>query len=100
MTYELAKKLKDAGFPYRKSLFAGLTDESYLDSKGETINIPSLFELIKACGDNFSWLKKSYQADGFGKWCAGHIQTMYEPFWGDTPEEAIANLWLELQKHA
>ena len=96
MRYELAKKLKDAGFPYKKSLFGGLTEESYLDEKGNTYNQPTLSELIEACGDSFGSLGVNGQGINNKKWhCFGKNRLIE---FGKTPEEAVANLWLELNK--
>lgn len=95
MNYELAKKLKDAGF---------LQDE---DGEGEMINaiddgsikwayVPTLSELIEAFGEDFFTLEK--MADF---WLASAMDEPLEPLFvqGKTPEEAVAKLWLKLKKH-
>lgn len=116
ITYELAKKLKDAGFV--ATLKFG---NYYYDKNGEFKNwafpedrepsyeqgdwcIPTLPELIEACGD-----KISLHHDGT-MWSAGKIGEIIDNgllFWNvrfsravlsETPEEAVANLWLELNK--
>lgn len=89
--YELAKQLKDAGWESvsGKPLF--------LDNE---IFEPKLSELIEACdklvgdedvvflqGHNDYWFSVD-GVDGFGMH-AGH---------GSTPEEAVARLWIELNK--
>lgn len=101
MEYELAKKLKDAGFPQR-----GKSHEWCIENSQEllinpisiilndAVSIPTLSELIEECGDKMFHLGCSFTSDskeweartpfGFGK--------------GSTPEEAVANLWLELNK--
>ncbi len=100
MKKELAKKLKDAGFKQTGTGFLGATTNGY----GSTINayIPTLSELIKACGDGFLNLYRSYgggmagsnkDATHFG--ASGNDGIIYT---GLTPEEAVANLWLELNK--
>lgn len=77
ISYETAVKLWKAGFPL------GYYGESEKDSE-----VPTLSELIEACGDrffslcNFSGL---YQAMGEGKSQSG-----------PSPEEAVANLYLSL----
>lgn len=95
MTYELAKKLKDAGFPQE----AGENGNRVLsDSEGENEAIvPTLEELIEACGPEFRWLKNKKTF-----WFAqqrqhpnvlGDMKTA-----GKTPSEAVARLWLALNK--
>jgi len=99
VTYELAKKLKDAGFPQRE-----LTVGNHIDKYYE----PTLSELIKACGDDFDLLREP-----FGNPEDNHFDVFYRAFskrsdlWspiyvdvqgeGSTPEEAVAKLWLALQ---
>ena len=94
MNYELAKELKDAGFPQEEQ------NESMNIGEG-TYNgmarFPILSELIEACGDNFESLSK--QVEG---WVATSIRYPYIiniSFMAvDSPEEAVARLWLRLKK--
>lgn len=123
MNYELAKKLKDAGFPQGESLDAVLVQgtamaylreskpddellERYQDAleklkalyedDEEYVYVPSLSELINACEKDFITLTR---LDG-GTWMArgGNANfpegSCYQE--GSTPEEAVANLWLAL----
>lgn len=90
MNYDLAQQLKDAGFPVQNSGW----DEGF----EEKLKLPTLSELIAACGERFCLFLKGTT------WIAG-ISTE-EPSWypeaseeGDTPEEAVARLWLALNKH-
>lgn len=102
MNYELAKQLKDAGFSqhrvgahyspdgggYLIYDWAGLSDVD--------IAIPTLSELIEACGENFSSLihRAVY-------WSAKAVLNGNDDgIWvdGSTPEEAVAKLWLALNK--
>lgn len=113
MTYKLAKKLKDAGFPQK--LTRGNSD-AYLPGKegiqtvieilkedSEYIKIPSLSELIEACGDRFMSLES--QMNESGEWKA-KCTTMFRDgialhdnfVYGATPSEAVSNLWLELNR--
>lgn len=86
MNDELAKKLKDAGFPHI----------------GETTTyFPTLEELIEACRvglysleqfcDKKGWLAKPFPdyADELGLDSGLEVE-------GKTPTEAVANLWLKL----
>jgi hypothetical protein len=96
MTYELAKQLKDAGFPLKTTNF------EYKEMVTEAFKIndlwylfPTLSELIEACGDGYFCL------EGRGRWIAecphSTLRTLIQGE-GSTPEEAVANLWLELNK--
>lgn len=78
MTYETAKKLKDAGFPIIEYADKPIQEKNYMivHLKGggyDKLFIPTLSELIKACP-----------------------KSLKHPYEGSTPEEAVANLWLEL----
>jgi hypothetical protein len=126
MTYELCKKLKDAGFPqifdegtgfYEKdggSLFyVGNCDNSlYTSGCGccassyePDVRAPTLLELINACGDGIIALQKEMSEHNGGyEWCAVQEWEAYYPpsvsvgSYGGTPEEAVANLWLALNE--
>ncbi len=113
MNYELALQLKNAGFPQPKndSKWSGI----YLGPDGTSVTIgwyaqmkdktdayiPTLEELIEACGDKFSELRSQNRPDG--KWRAyahvGHDEASGQERQrglGSTPTEAVANLWLVL----
>ena len=111
MNYELAKKLKEAGFPQVRHY--GIND--YLseplphgdDDKNDFIAIPTLSELIEACpkfldkkdivwGGRFTlfaeekgWVATYRDRAGDSVGNSGE---------GDYPEEAVANLYLALHK--
>ncbi len=90
MNYELAKKLKDAGFPE-------VTNHPNLCGNGfktQDVYHPSLSELIEACGDSFGICEK---AKGMNQWKAQSAGTFVKVI-ANTAEEAVANLWLELNK--
>lgn len=96
MNYELAKKLKDAGFPFKHySHIPHFYDEiSSFTKNEETVPRPVLSELVEACGDEFISLGRR---KGFatGEWGA-HAKDKHGL--GATPEEAVANLWLALRR--
>lgn len=104
MNYELAKKLKEAGFPQRFSVMEGY----YYEMSGQTlptVKNPTLSELIEACGEDFTMLskdKKIWYAHGITSRAYepnGDIEDEYmDTFDGRTPEEAVAKLWLALNK--
>ncbi len=85
MNYELAKQLKEAGFRWMEG-----------DSQYEYR--PCLSELIEACGDKLECVvqinSKKWQCNGF----TINKDTMFPCTFGSTPEEAVANLWLGLNK--
>jgi hypothetical protein len=97
MTYELAKELKEAGFPYKHG---GAVVHTAACERRETfmcdaIYAPSIEEPIDACGEQFRIMGKSLEwyANGFkhpDNYTAG----------GSTSAEAVARLWLTLNKKA
>ncbi len=105
MEYELAKKLKNAGFPqfmnmgeYHYGNTIGQIDQNCWrlqkvddDTAMEWVKIPTLSELIEACGEEFNNMFHIEK-----KWRCCSFQD--EDVMGNTPEEAVANLWLELNK--
>jgi hypothetical protein len=90
MNYELAKELKDAGWPQDKLPVGGYSREPCY--------IPTLEELIEACGGKFHSLARADK-----EWWASEL---LEPFadkfplrvGGSTPTEAVARLWLALNE--
>ena len=111
MNYKLAKQLKDAGFPFKKVEYATDYDEDgignccYCESKtfGSGSNaylIPTLEELIEACGDIEFELTGGFgdgwwacNGDGSDKDRHGFILCNAK-----TPTEAVAKLWLKINK--
>jgi hypothetical protein len=91
ITYELAKKLKDAGFP--QSELASAQQKAGYDY----VSMPTLSTLIEACGENFGalgrepnrWLACGYVSER-GEWKNVHA--------GESPEEAVARLWLSINQ--
>lgn len=98
MKYELAKKLKDAGFP----MDYNLDSFSEFDKRTANISIP-LEELIEACGKYFQGLRKSrLHKHWTATWRNGFAKSkrvkegVYRS--GETAIEAVANLWLALNE--
>ena len=92
MNYELAKELKDAGFPHTRMNRAAIR----IDEIGGDWISPTLSELIEACGSGFKLLNRQSYAtkpdiyfasdatgDKFGK--------------ANNPEEAVSRLFIRLQ---
>ena len=128
MNYELAKKLKDAGYS-QDGEGETLEDmyvcehhqkthgyESCCDCDGERLcsehkdgvydyaYAPTLSELIEACGESFYSLCRKKNG-GNNKWVAvDSFENVAYREWGsgikhfETAEEAVANLWLALNK--
>jgi hypothetical protein len=105
MNEELAKELKDAGFPMRP-----LDSHNYNDAwrdpipGGNWYYFPTLEELIEACGDDINAVIFSkpgkYWVGSAGK-LADSIVGLYGAEFlshGMNPTEAVARLWLALNK--
>jgi len=97
MNYELALQLKNAGFPkMRFTTFTATGSDEVILTEG-----PTLSELIEACGDRFDELTKIGHENP--RWSA-FAYSWEERVWGievgrgATKEEAVAKLWLALNK--
>lgn len=111
MNYELAKKLKEADFPYSESSYKTVYPEgmerprySYLSlipASDKGMRLPTLSELIEACALPLTYFSLEQHSND---WRAGFLSESYKKerkvnhCRGRTPEEAVANLWLELNK--
>lgn len=97
MNIELAKKLKDAGFPQNHKYFMGECEKcgDIFELEQGTPCIPTLSELIETCGKGFKFLERLRKPDEEGSFWA---ESDNIGICGETPEEAVANLWLELNK--
>lgn len=106
INYELAKQLKDVGFPQRKygmliecihgAYFRHQDDCPEGCDSSNFVSYPNLNELIEACGDKFHGM---YKADD----CIAHGFNSDDVFddvyvHGQSFEEAVAKLWIELNK--
>jgi len=94
LTYETAKKLKDAGFPFRaKDIDTALAPGHPQDCSC----LPTLSELIEACGEDFfalmnssdGWVAQASRNRGTSRKFVGSVLS-------SNPEEAVAALWLSL----
>ena len=77
ISYELARKLKDTGFP--QSELARAQQQAGYDY----VSLPTLSTLIETCAEGFGALGRER-----GEWSNAHE--------GETPEDAVARLWLSL----
>lgn len=101
MNYELVKQLKDAGFPQDWSRFEDHDPELLIKnwdmySKGYS---PTLSELIEACGDEFKGILRNVVPGIIGeRWIVSNMdENLFTT--SSTPEEAVAKLWLVINKH-
>jgi hypothetical protein len=102
ITYELVKQLKEAGFVQRGNgwgLFegGGVINCNFIGDGTNAIYVPTLSELIEACGDETVVVKYWTSQIGGGMRvanaeCNGTCEV------GSTPEEAVAKLWIALNK--
>lgn len=109
MDYELTKKLKEAGFKFNDPIGVPVIETTALPPAGSFVlgedypRIPTLEELIEACGEEMWNLQRTNAFDGIKKstnWQAwngleGRASITRS---GKNPNEAVANLWLELNK--
>ena len=104
MDYKLAKKLKDNGFPQ-------IPQHEFVCKEGagedECVTKPRLSELIDACGDGFELESEYWDVELAQEVSSWHsLKAIKDPDddreyvhgYGRTPEEAVAKLWLELNK--
>lgn len=113
MNYGLAKKLRDAGFPQDGKNYTVTGGRRYAEgiNSDEFAYVPTLSELIEACGDILLYkLPKNNKWSGEkGVWVASDVKeylcadtyfidTSFDGHIGLTPEEAVARLWLALNK--
>jgi hypothetical protein len=106
VSFELAKRLKAAGFPQRftggsafneQGLAIRLVGEGQGMAKHTGVSIPTLNELIKACGEKFGGLENFLE----GTTNRFRAYTQFPDTlsgYADTPEEAVARLWLLLNR--
>lgn len=101
MNYELAKQLKEKGFPLKRieeCRYSVRSIERGIDGIYDYIEYPTLSELIEACGGYIRlWSDKSgwYVTKHNGK---KELQELLVIF-GFTHEEAVAKLWLKLHEN-
>lgn len=107
MNYELTKKLIDAKFPFRDLDFGHLVDFEKLNKQFPNaplealVKFPTLSELIEACVESDKY-EFRFELCDFDGWTAnmdvGGDEIIRAKGNYATPEEAVANLWLELKK--
>lgn len=109
MDYSLARSLKDAGFPQEPDGLGRWIDKfdqtysGFAPAEPEDAIIPTLSQLIEACGEKFLGLAKWDLDSGPEKVARWYASTRVKKntsdlCWGDAPEEAVGNLWLALNE--
>lgn len=93
MNYDLVKELQDRDFPYIYQAFPLFIT----DGGKEPARVPTLEELIDALGEEFDALFYHLTGTGY-KWRADASNRIGYSCSGDTHVEAVANLWLALNK--
>ncbi len=92
MDYELAKALKDAGFPQIGRGTRVPPPDMIVAHRDDFAYVPTLEQLIEACGEEFLSLTQRDNAD----WSSESVE--YRTLNAATPIEAVARLWLALNK--
>jgi hypothetical protein len=117
MTYELCEKLKEVGFPqnfrygYNRDVFyrgirtpfraiqeAKYEDGMLIEYMRECVIIPSLSELILACGEKFECLYRIVNQDLSIKYWKCHAFGFSDIPSGVDPEIAVANLFIKINE--
>ena len=106
--YKLAKQLKEAGFPQGGSgkwlSSIGVLKLEYAKEYDDAVYLPTLAELIEACGKPFVLhspksydVCEEYVCPSMTKWVAFR-QNPHTDAEGKSPEEAVAKLYIKLNK--
>ena len=98
MNYELAKRLKEAGYPFLQGEMWNCSPERFKELLID--HSPSLSQLIEACGGILLWGCKDHGYYASKQFCPTENKTLESVIEADAsgsaPEEAVANLWLAL----
>lgn len=111
--FGLAKELKEAGYPQEGenywiyALAVGgwkwleVTAVEWTESEcSDWVVAPTLSELVDACGDRFSDLVRQDNSVWWVATAVSRPAPYLKQGEGDTPEEAVARLWIALQDNA
>jgi hypothetical protein len=96
VNYELANELKEAGFIQTNAGSRVAPPDKVVVRREDFAYVPTLEELIEACGKDYFSLSGNP-----GEWIASFgAATRSQTNWieGSTPTEAVARLWLALNK--
>lgn len=100
LSYELCKQLRDAGFPQLYEQGEYFEDSNAPEGDTDGAYRPTLSELIDACMVNDGCFSLEYNHK---TWWAKHIASQGDLHTvktksGDTADQAVARLWLLLNK--
>jgi hypothetical protein len=112
ISYEFAKRLKDAGFPQDPTVKIDDNCTCDFHQSSESVTVPTLSELIAACGGKISMFWCEYAGvyvaieRGLGgeEWIPGYLDedrgenSFPMVRTGKSYEEAVARLWLALNE--
>lgn len=99
ISYEFAKRLSDAGFLQGGKGTWVMPPDKIVSRREDRVYVPTLEELVEACGERFGSLFRSVDDDTRGKWGAFDVHIRLEG-WGSTSAEAVVRLWLALKAKA
>ncbi len=113
LSYEICKQLKEARFPQKTDFGSKFYDSngnlwlenlSTLKLPEKDCLCPTISELIEVCGEIVLWKWRDNWFSGFGEnkeVGENHIDDSWdedeEKGKGQSPEEAVANLWLKIK---
>ena len=104
ITFTLAKQLANAGFrQFGHGKYAG-DRANTVARRADQVYAPTLSELIEACGELYKEKYEFILAWSIDQWYAtyvdanNHVAEDLDSYHGATPEEAVARLWLSLNK--
>jgi hypothetical protein len=95
VNYKLAKQLKDMGLAQGGKGSWTFPPDNLVTRHSDRVYVPTLEELIEACGERFSGLTADW---GVKDWTAHDTKDANVGGCGSTPTEAVAKLWLALNK--
>ena len=95
MDYSLANELQNEGFPQGGRGRWTVDPNRIVVRSEDRAYVPTLEELIEACGDDFGGIRRWDR----GTWQCARFSELGTPIQnGKTPAEAVAYLWLALNK--
>ena len=92
MDYQLAEQLRDADFPQSGGGRHIGTPTAFVWRPGDLVYVPTLEELIAACGDEFGEMARLPNGSFEVAACGGRLRQT-----GKSPTEAVARLWLAIR---
>jgi hypothetical protein len=98
MKYDVAARLRDAGSPQGgHGSWIAPPDKIVLRS-GDRVYVPTLEELIEACGEHFFVLNATSERGQPNPWYAAITNPNVVEATGATALEAVAKIWLALHE--